>query len=409
MAYTEKNFEQTKRGEADSMEENTVKGNVLVIGNSGVGKSTLINAVLGVDVAEAGSGSEGVTKQLEVYENDVLPFRIIDTVGFEPSFWHRHSAIHATKKWSKDSVKEGNDDTQINLIWFCVDGTSRKLFRQTIDSLSKATAMWPSVPVVVVITKSYSVPERQENEAMVENVFSTQKTRKNLKGILPVVASTYVLNESAYSAPDGITELIDKTNELLPEGFQATERDISSFKLNRKRFFAQSVVAVATTSGVVVGAVPIPFADAAILVPAEVAEIKALAKVYGVENNEASKKFFNKIVEVGTVSTVAKSAISALKVIPGVNLGAAALNAVIAGGIMAALGEGTIYAFEQIYIGNKSVNDLGWVTKVMESRLSTGFVEKISAALGNIDGKMTAQRISEVISDLFAAQKESRN
>jgi hypothetical protein len=92
-----------------------------------------------------------------------------------------------------------------------------------------------------------------------------------------------------------------------------------------------------------------------------------------------------------------------------VNLGAAALNAVIAGGIMAALGEGTIYAFEQIYIGNKSVNDLGWVTKVMESRLSTGFVEKISAALGNIDGKMTAQRISEVISDLFAAQKESRN
>jgi uncharacterized protein (DUF697 family)/GTP-binding protein EngB required for normal cell division len=409
MAYIEKNFEQNKREEADSMEENSVKGNVLVIGNSGVGKSTLINAVLGVDVAEAGSGSEGVTKQLEVYENDVLPFRIIDTVGFEPSFWHRHSAIHATKKWSKDSVKEGNDDTQINLIWFCVDGTSRKLFRQTIDSLSKATAMWPSVPVVVVITKSYSVPERQENEAMVENVFSTQKTRKNLKGILPVVASTYVLNESAYSAPDGITELIDKTNELLPEGFQATERDISSFKLNRKRFFAQSVVAVATTSGVVVGAVPIPFADAAILVPAEVAEIKALAKVYGIESNDDSKEFFNKIVEVGTVSVVAKTAISALKAIPGVNLGAAALNAVMAGGIMAALGEGSIYAFEQIYLGNKTVDDLDWVTKIMESKLSNGFVEKISAALSSIDGKMTAQKISEVVSSLFVAQKESKH
>lgn len=409
MAYIEKNFEQNKREEADSMEENSVKGNVLVIGNSGVGKSTLINAVLGVDVAEAGSGSEGVTKQLEVYENDVLPFRIIDTVGFEPSFWHRHSAIHATKKWSKDSVKEGNHDTQINLIWFCVDGTSRKLFRQTIDSLSKATAMWPSVPVVVVITKSYSVPERQENKAMVENVFSTQKTRKNLKGILPVVASTYVLNESAYSAPDGITELIDKTNELLPEGFQATERDISSFKLNRKRFFAQSVVAVATTSGVVVGAVPIPFADAAILVPAEVAEIKALAKVYGIESNDDSKEFFNKIVEVGTVSVVAKTAISALKAIPGVNLGAAALNAVMAGGIMAALGEGSIYAFEQIYLGNKTVDDLDWVTKIMESKLSNGFVEKISAALSSIDGKMTAQKISEVVSSLFVAQKESKH
>jgi uncharacterized protein (DUF697 family)/GTP-binding protein EngB required for normal cell division len=407
MAYTNTYFEQTKQGEVDSMEENIVKGNVLVIGNSGVGKSTLINAVLGNDAAEVGSGSQGVTKKLHVYENDMLPFRIIDTIGFEPSFWHRHSAIQAAKKWSKDSVKEGNDDTRINLIWFCVDGTSRKLFRQTIDSLSKATAMWPSVPVVVVITKSYSVPERRENEAMVENVFSTQKTRKNLKGIIPVVASTYVLNESAYSAPDGITELIDKTNELLPEGFQATERDISSFKLNRKRVFAQSVVALATTSGVVVGAVPIPFADAAILVPAEVAEIKALAKVYGIENNDGSKEFFNKIVEVGTVSVVAKTAISALKAIPGVNLGAAALNAVIAGGIMAALGEGSIYAFEQIYVGNKTVDDLDWVTKVMESKLSNGFVDKISAALSSIDGKMTAQKISELISNLYGSQQES--
>ncbi len=38
------------------MQENMQKGNVLVIGASGVGKSTLINAVMGSEVARAAQG-----------------------------------------------------------------------------------------------------------------------------------------------------------------------------------------------------------------------------------------------------------------------------------------------------------------------------------------------------------------
>ena len=65
-------------------------GNVLVVGNSGVGKSTLINAVLGDDakeVAPTGIGISGTTKDLKIYEDDSIPFRLIDTIGFEPSFF----------------------------------------------------------------------------------------------------------------------------------------------------------------------------------------------------------------------------------------------------------------------------------------------------------------------------------
>lgn len=382
------------------------RGNVLVIGNSGVGKSTLINAVLGEDRALTGYGTKGTTDKLEIYESDKLPFRVIDTIGFEPTLLKEQMAINAVKKWSKDCAKEGKEDNQINVIWFCVDGTSRKLFEKSIQSLSRATAMWKTVPVVVVITKSYSVPERKENIEMVQNAFATQKKySKNLKKIIPVVASTYELNETAFAAPEGITELIDATNELMPEGLQAGVNDLADFKLNRKRYLAHGIVGVATTSGVVVGAVPISIADAVILTPLEVAEINAIAKIYGIKNDESSKQFFNSIVEVGTVSTAAKTVIAALKNVPGINIGASVLNAVIAGSIVAALGEGTIYIFEQVYLGNKTFEDVDWVTKVLESKLSIEFIESVKSILKDIGDNVDSKSIAEIVTSLFNTKK----
>jgi len=389
------------------------RGNVLVIGNSGVGKSTLINAVLGDERAESGWGKKGTTKELAIYDGKNIPFRIIDTVGFEPSLIKEFMAISAVKKWSKDSAKEGHEDNQINVIWFCVDGTSSKLFPNTLKNLSRATSMWVTVPVIVVITKSYSVPDREKNIEMVNSAFAEQKGYlKNLRNVIPVVASTYVLNDNAYAAPEGITELIDATNELMPEGIKAGEKDIATFKLNRKKAMAHGITGVSTTAAVVVGAVPIPFADAVILAPIETALVNALAQIYGISKNEESKQFVNSIVEVGTVSVAAKTAISALKAIPGVNLGASVLNAIIAGSIVAALGEGTIYAFEQVYLGQKSVTDIDWVKKLIESKLSSQFIDSIKTVVEQItkdtDKKAIAQIITDVFKNLFNNVSDSK-
>lgn len=383
------------------------RGNVLVIGNSGVGKSTLINSVLGDERAETGWGREGTTKELKIYENENLPFRIIDSVGFEPSFINKHKAIHAIKKWSLESAKDDHQDNQINEIWFCIEGTSSKLFPETIKCLSSSTSMWKSVPIIVVITKSYSVPERKNNIEMVHNAFAKQKHfSKNLRKIIPVVASTYILNETAYAAPDGIIELIDSTNELLPEGLKAAEKDISKFKLDRKKVFAQSIVSTSTTIGVIVGAVPIPFADAALLAPIEATEITTLAKLYEINKHENSKQFLDSIVEVGTVSVAAKAAIDGLKVIPGINLAASVLNAIIAGCLVAAIGEGSIYAFEQIYLGKKTVDDIKWVKDLIEAKISNELIDKVKIISDNITDKYDLKAIAKIISDLFAKAKK---
>ena len=150
------------------------RGNVLVIGNSGVGKSTLINAVLGEDAAMTGWGTEGTTKELKTYESAKIPFRVIDSVGFEPSLIKGQRAVNAVQKWSKDAAKKGHEDNKINIIWFCVEGTTSKLFPQTIKNVTRAISIWKSVPVIVVITKSYSVPESKSmppSEIRVSEIF----------------------------------------------------------------------------------------------------------------------------------------------------------------------------------------------------------------------------------------------
>lgn len=376
------------------------RGNVLVIGNSGVGKSTLINSVLGEEKAKTGWGTVGTTKELAIFESDKIPFRIIDTVGFEPSLIKEMQAIGAVKKWSKNSAKEGHNDNQINVIWFCVDGVAAKLFPKSIEDLSRATSMWESVPVIVVITKSYSVPDRERNIEMVNNAFAKQKRySKNLCKVIPVVASTFILNDSAFAAPEGITELIDTTNELMPEGIKAGKADIAAFNLTRKRAMAHGIAGVSTTAAVVVGAVPIPFADALILAPVEIALVNSIGQIYGIKNNADSKQFFNSIIEVGTVGAAAKTALSALKAIPGINLGASVMNAIIAGSFVAALGEGTIYAFEQVYLGKKSITDIDWVKKIIETKFSNQLIEIVKNVIENITNNPDSKTITKIILD----------
>lgn len=390
------------RNNADTGETGTAmadienKGTVLVLGNSGVGKSTLINAVLGEDIARTGRGTTGTTGELAIYDSPKTPFRVIDTVGFEPGYLQQRKAVHSVNKWSKEVMAGTSQESAIGVIWFCVDGTAGKLFSQTITNLLKAAKSWPSVPIIAVITKSYSHPDRQENISLVKEAFAGRKSVNRLRRIIPVVAQIYSLNDSMFAPPEGIIDLIDATNELMPEGRRAAREDMSTFKLQRKRMLAHSIVAASTTAAAVVGAVPIPFADVAILGPVEIGEVNALAKLYGISDIKGSKALTDSLVDVGTTSVAAKALASTLKAIPGIAVGAAVINAVIAASIAAGLGEASVYAFEQVYLGKKTVDDINWARKLVEDRLSDDFLTKLTAMLKDL-GHGQSTRTSDIV------------
>lgn len=382
-----------------------VKGNVLVLGNSGVGKSTLINAVLGEQVAKTSFGTRGTTSELSIYDSPSIPFRVIDSIGFEPSLIKSFKAVNAVRSWSRASAKEGNEQNKIDVIWFCIDGTAAKLFPQTIRNLSNAVAMWKSVPIIAVITKSYSKPDRERNIAMVREAFAGQRVERNVRAIIPVVAQTFVLDDTAFAGPEGISELIDATMQAMPDGMRGGSRDLMSFKLNRKRVLAQGLIGACVAAGATVGAVPIPIADSLILSPLELAELNGLARLYGIDKEEDSKHFLDSIVQVGTAGTIAHSAISAIKAIPGINIAASVLNAVVAASIIAALGEGAVIAFEQVYSGQRSMKDTGWVTKLMQDQFGSSFLNKVSevaeASQKNGESKDMSQMIIDLVKTAF--------
>lgn len=390
------------------------KGNVLVLGNSGVGKSTLINAVLGENVAKTSYGTQGTTKELSIYENEDVSFRLIDTVGFEPSFVKERQAINAVKKWSRERAEAGNDDNAVNVIWFCVEGTASKLFPTAINDLSKATSMWKSVPVIAVITKSYSIPDRAENIKMVEDAFSEHKRYNgNLPDIIPVVAQTYELNETAFAPPEGIDELIELTNAKLPEGIKAGESDLQKFKLMRNRALAHGLVSSITAGGAAVGAVELPggIADAAILTPVETAMIHGLAKIYGIPEDPEYDAFLEGIIGAGAAAAVAKGIISIIKLIPGLQIAGALLNAIVAGGIIASLGEVAIYAFEQVYLGKKTLGEIDWLKKLEEKIGSDEFSKKIEIIAEEIQkaGKIDKQTVISIVLKVLFTKTDTQS
>lgn len=385
------------------------KGNVLAIGNLGVGKSTLINAVIGDDSDVKSWGKIGSASELAIYENEELNFRIIETVGYDSSFLKEQQAINSVKSWlkGKDKLEEGKNN--INVIWFCVDATDKKSIPQSIEQLCKATSNWKSVPVVVLITKSYAEPEREKDMEAATVAYAKQKKfYQNFRKAIPVVASTYMLNENAFAPPEGITELIDITNELMPEGLQVAEKSLDNFKLNQKRTMAHGLVVAATSAAALVGAVPIPFPDALILTPIEAGLIGAIGKTYEIKKDIDSEKFFNTLIEMGTVGVIAKSAITAMKAIPGINLGASVINAIVAGAIVATIGEGAIYSFEQIHLGKKSILDTSWLNEVMESKQLPQIMGIIESATKKIDNKTNTKDIPKIILEIVGENLQKR-
>ena len=396
-----------KTGYEQIIDMNDGRINVLLLGTSGCGKSTLINALLGEERAETGVG-EAVTKEIAVYRNDVLPFRMIDTMGYEFDFFRQNRIKKEIAGFGRDGVKRRNVEKLIHLIWYCIDGTGKRIDQSVLRYIKSVSEDWKGVPIILVFTKSYSEIEEAENVRMARSAIRkyNERNRKDpliIEDFVPVVAKRYPINEEFSVAPRNLDLLTKKTIALAPKAIQAANQAVKDIDIRLKRGMAQSIVAGATTAACAVGAIPIPTPDAAVLVPVQTAIMRAVAKTYGIKENSQVNEIVSSILKAGLTTIAGRTLLEQLKLIPGLSVAGSVLNAAAAGIITFAAGEISITMFERVYSGVEENKAVDWEAEALSlfGSYMPGIVKIVQKYAEKHGGSIDPRKLGDLLSEFF--------
>lgn len=349
--------------------------NIIVAGKTGVGKSTLINAVFRDNLAETGMGKP-VTDHMRKITKKGVPLSIYDTRGFELG-----KEVQAeVKKEVVDTISKGlaahDVNEAIHCIWYCINTASNRIEPEEIEwlrELSKDNQI-TQVPIIVVLTQSFSKKKAQEMRKILldENLDIIQ--------VVPVLAENYEIEDLGVAQAYGLDILIQVMEEALPDELMDTLHNVQIASLKAKKLRAQAAVATASVAAAGEGAAPIPFADCALLIPTQLGMIASITVIFGFDVNKSIiTALLSSTIGAGGATLLGKTVVSnLLKLIPGAGtVAGGAISAGTAGVITAALGEAYIGVMELVFKGDMSLDDLG--TEKGKQTMSTLFKQNLKA------------------------------
>ena len=138
------------------------KMNFIIIGTSGVGKSTLINELFGEKLAAEGNGKRTTTENKK-YESKLVPFMsILDTVGTEIGTGHKLSdVLKETLEEIMNKLEKNNPNEHIHCIIYCT--SSNRFFEDELDVILKIREKYDGNKLPIVIAYTMDTNEDDEN------------------------------------------------------------------------------------------------------------------------------------------------------------------------------------------------------------------------------------------------------
>lgn len=266
-SYSEKSGEFDQQKAKNKALNEKEKCNIIICGASGVGKSTLINAIFGKDVVKAGAGKP-VTQHLEKIAIPEKGICLWDTKGIEAENYQ--GTMESLKKEFSQAIDNANDDSDIPHIgWVCIKASSDRVEDRDLTLIRLLAER--NIPVVIVFTR---VTGKSEREFVEEAKLIIDKEYKDiLRGAYVSVNSVpYEIDEDIVVKIKGLESLIEKTESRFPEGkksaknaFRKAQRLKIKMRLTAMQEGARKVIHFASFAAGTAGASPIPGSDEPII------------------------------------------------------------------------------------------------------------------------------------------------
>lgn len=331
--------------------------NIIVAGKTGVGKSTLINAVFRDKLAETGMGKP-VTDHMRKISKKGIPLAIYDTKGFELGKEVQQQVKQEVMETISKGLATQDINKAIHCIWYCINTASNRVEPEEIEWLKELSQenQITQVPIIVVLTQSFSKKNADAMRKMILN------ENLDVVQVVPVLAEDYEIDEEYVAKSYGLDVLIHVMGEALPDELMDTLQNVQIASLAEKKKRAQAAIATATLAAAGEGAAPIPFSDCALLIPTQLGMIASITVIFGFDVNKSIlTAFLSSTLGLGGATLLGKTVVSNLvKLIPGVGIVAGgAISAATAGVLTAALGEAYIGIMTLVFNGEMSIDDLG--------------------------------------------------
>ena len=295
--------------------------NIVIAGRSGVGKSTLVNAVFQGNLAETGQGRP-VTQSAREYTKEGLPVALLDTRGLEMERFQE--TVRELEREVQSRARDADARNHLHLAWVCVSEDSRRV---EPGETAVAEMLARYMPVVGVITKARADGGFRDE---------VQRLLPQARNVVRVRALREQDDEGHVLEARGLVELVDLTMQLVPEAQRDAFAAAQKVSVAQKRSRARLIVGGAATSAALAGASPIPFSDALVLVPLQVGMLASISAVFGLSPSQFFLATLLSAAGGGLVATVSGQTIVSglLKLVPGVG---SVTGALISGGTAASI------------------------------------------------------------------------
>lgn len=309
--------------EFEKLKDTIQKPNVLLIGGTGVGKSSLLNYCFGASLAETGVGKP-VTQNIKKFSRPNFPVTIYDSKGYE-------IGSQQEKEFMKDVVKYCTEslitdvEQRIHLVWYCISAVGARITSFDVDTIRQIQKA--RIPLAILLTKADLISD--------EDAQALREVITNELPNVPVFETSTSLKLDGLELKKLITWSIESLPEALQIGFIAAQR----LSVEAKRQQAKKVIMQHATGAAAVGFSPIPFSDAPLLLANQYALAARIMYIYSLEGLDSQFSMAIKAMMTTILPMVGRyTATQLLKFIP---LIGTAVSGMINAGVASAL----TYAF----------------------------------------------------------------